>query len=95
VELTRGPRGGGRDLPKILGHVSEAERAYLAKLGSRAGTDPEGNRRAFVDTLRRRATGEPLPDPARTRVPWSPRYAVRRAAWHVVDHAWEIEDRMP
>ncbi|MEA2520619.1 MAG: hypothetical protein QOI81_265, partial [Actinomycetota bacterium] len=24
---------------------------------------------------------------------WSPRYFVRRAAWHVFDHAWEIEDR--
>ena len=24
---------------------------------------------------------------------WSARYFVRRAAWHVLDHAWEIEDR--
>jgi hypothetical protein len=24
---------------------------------------------------------------------WSPRYAVRRTAWHPLDHAWEIEDR--
>jgi hypothetical protein len=95
VELTRGPRGGGRDLPKILDHVREAERAYLAKLGSRAPSDPGGLHTAFIDTLRRRAAGEPLPDPARTRVRWSPRYAVRRAAWHVLDHAWEIEDRMP
>jgi hypothetical protein len=22
-----------------------------------------------------------------------PRYFVRRVAWHVLDHAWEIEDR--
>jgi len=22
-----------------------------------------------------------------------PRYAARRIAWHVLDHAWEIEDR--
>jgi hypothetical protein len=27
-------------------------------------------------------------------VRWPPRYYVRRAAWHVLDHAWEIEDRM-
>lgn len=26
---------------------------------------------------------------------WTPRYFVRRLAWHVLDHAWEIEDRMP
>ena len=25
---------------------------------------------------------------------WSARYFVRRAAWHVLDHAWEIEDRI-
>jgi hypothetical protein len=24
---------------------------------------------------------------------WSAPYFVRRAAWHVLDHAWEIEDR--
>jgi hypothetical protein len=24
---------------------------------------------------------------------WSPRRFVRRAAWHILDHAWEIEDR--
>ena len=25
---------------------------------------------------------------------WSPRYFVRREAWHVLDHIWEIEDRL-
>jgi hypothetical protein len=24
---------------------------------------------------------------------WTPRYAVRRFAWHVLDHVWEIEDK--
>ena len=24
---------------------------------------------------------------------WPPRYAARRLAWHVLDHAWEIEDK--
>ena len=26
---------------------------------------------------------------------WPPRYAARRIAWHALDHAWEIEDRVP
>jgi len=26
---------------------------------------------------------------------WPARYAIRRTAWHVLDHAWEIEDRSP
>jgi hypothetical protein len=25
---------------------------------------------------------------------WTPRYFVRRTAWHALDHAWEIEDRL-
>jgi hypothetical protein len=25
---------------------------------------------------------------------WPLRYFVRRVAWHVLDHAWEIEDRV-
>ena len=24
---------------------------------------------------------------------WTARYAVRRMAWHVLDHVWEIEDK--
>jgi hypothetical protein len=24
---------------------------------------------------------------------WTARYAVRRTGWHVMDHAWEIEDK--
>lgn len=24
---------------------------------------------------------------------WPARYAVRRIGWHVLDHAWEIEDK--
>jgi hypothetical protein len=24
----------------------------------------------------------------------TPRYFVRRTAWHALDHAWEIEDRL-
>jgi hypothetical protein len=50
-------------------------------------------RQAFLDTLEARVTGRQIENPRRTKNPWSPRYAVRRAIWHVLDHAWEIEDR--
>jgi hypothetical protein len=95
-ELRKGPRGGGRDLEKILGHVLEAEGAYVGQLGARPPktADAEVMRAAFLDTLEARVTGRPIPDPRRTKAPWSPRYAVRRAAWHVLDHAWEIENRV-
>jgi hypothetical protein len=40
-----------------------------------------------------RVHGRPLAEPNKVRKPWTPRYFVRRAAWHALDHAWEIEDR--
>lgn len=99
--LTTGPRGGGRQLAKIVGHVRDAEVAYLAKLGSRAPAEDEEDpsapmallRSAFVDALAAVTRGEPVAEPNRTQSTWPPRYAVRRSAWHALDHAWEIEDR--
>lgn len=101
VELAKGPRGGGRDLPKLQGHVLEAEEAYVGQLGSRwprmQGAPPADRMAAVRDTaleaLAALARGEPIADPRQTKRPWSPRYFVRRSAWHVLDHAWEIEDR--
>ena len=94
-ELRKGPRGGGRDIDKILGHVREAEAAYLGQLGAKPprDADPDTLRAALVDTLDARVTGRPIEHPRRTKRPWSPRYAIRRSAWHVLDHTWEIEDR--
>lgn len=92
--LTLGPRGGGRQVPKIIEHVREAEAAYLHQLGWKVrDTTMPALRDAFVEALRLRAGDEPLPDPNRVRRPWPPRYAVRRSAWHALDHAWEIQDR--
>ena len=96
VKLITGPRGGGRDLAKIIGHVRDAESAYLHKLGSRAPDLKRSSallRLTFTDALTAVAAGQPVDNPSRTRNVWSPRYAIRRAAWHVLDHAWEIEDR--
>lgn len=101
VELTKGPRGGGRELPKIVEHVREAEVAYLGQVGARAPAAADEHaarpmaklRRTFADALTAVATGKPIANPRGTRKPWMPRYAVRRSAWHVLDHAWEIQDR--
>ena len=82
-------------LEKIVAHVREAEEAYLRGLGARPpkGGDVQDLRARMVDTLEARATGGEIPDPANVKRPWEPRYAVRRSAWHSLDHAWEIEDR--
>lgn len=100
VQLRLGPRGGGRQVPKIVEHVRDADVGYLTQLGSRAAdSGVSADRalaqlhRAFVDAVTALARGEPLADPNKVRRPWPPRYAVRRSAWHALDHAWEIEDR--
>jgi len=94
-QLRLGPRGGGRQVPKMVEHVREAEAAYLHQLGWK--TDRSASmadlRRAFVEALRLRAAGREIPEANRVRSPWQPAYAIRRSAWHAVDHAWEIEDR--
>jgi len=97
TSLRLGPRGGGRQVPKMVEHVREAESAYLHQLGSRP---PRGDaatmaalRSGFVRALTAAATGEEMPEPNMVKRPWGPRYAVRRSAWHALDHAWEIEDR--
>jgi hypothetical protein len=82
--LARGPRGGGRNLDKIREHVMGAHDSYTRKLG---GSDD------FAEAARARWRGE-VPDVGpRGGSRWPPRYAIRRAAWHILDHAWEIEDR--
>ena len=96
VTLTLGPRGGGRQVPKMVEHVREAEAAYVHQLGTKASGQSMGElRRSFVEALRLLVAGEELPTPNRVKRPWTPRYAIRRSAWHALDHAWEIEDRSP
>ena len=98
--LRTGPRGGGRDVTKMHAHVLDAEASYVAQLGghfSASGRGPAANlelvRQAFLDALGARVRGELPTRGARGGLRWSPRYAIRRSAWHALDHAWEIEDR--
>jgi acyl-CoA thioesterase FadM len=95
AELRKGPRGGGRDRDKMLDHVLGAEAAYARKLGVKHPQPQLGDKAAvkalrdeLAETLRGASDGSPL-------VPkgWPPRYALRRIAWHVLDHAWEMQDR--
>ncbi|MEU6716627.1 hypothetical protein ABZ897_34620 [Nonomuraea sp. NPDC046802] len=90
-ELRKGPRGGGRDLSRVVDHVVEAERAFARKVDVRhkpykSGGDRDAMRAELAEVLAR-----PWEPPQTTG--WPPRYALRRIAWHVIDHLWEIEDR--
>ena len=84
--LRKGPRGGGRDTSKVVEHVTKAEASYGRQIGVKA--PPAELRAALAAVLAAPSDGAPL---AGKR--WPARYAIRRIAWHVLDHAWEIEDR--
>jgi hypothetical protein len=97
--LSTGPRGGGRTLDGIMQHVLGGEMSYLTALGgkvtaSEAHLSPaEQARQAILRALEASAHGEIPAYGPRGGKRWSPRYFVRREAWHVLDHIWEIEDR--
>lgn len=98
--LRTGPRGGGRDRVKMMTHVVEAEQAYVRSLGAPTPRLPPDLfeargplRAAAIDAMRARTRGDLTGLGERGGRRWTARYFVRRAAWHVLDHAWEIEDR--
>jgi hypothetical protein len=100
--LRTGPRGGGRQVEAMVQHVLESNAGYLNavgwKLEKSEGNDLndqfERNQQATLRALTASARGEiPVKGP-RGGLRWSPRYFVRRVAWHILDHAWEVEDRI-
>jgi hypothetical protein len=83
--MRKGPRGGGRDRDAIVLHVQEAERHYCSALGTRVPPrTPRVERRAVI--IGSLLAGSPGGK-------WPSRYSLRRLSWHVLDHAWEIEDK--
>jgi hypothetical protein len=95
AELRKGPRGGGRDRDKMLDHVLGAEAAYARHLGIKHPQPQVGDRKAIkalrddlAEALRGASDGSPHKPKG-----WPPRYALRRITWHVLDHAWEMQDR--
>src|SRR5947209_4621358 len=96
AQLRKGPRGGGRDRDQIAEHVLGAEVGiYARKLGLRLAV-PAIGAAAEIKKLRKlllEALGKPSNGAPPVEKGWPQRYAARRIAWHVLDHAWEIEDR--
>ena len=94
--LRKGPRGGGRDRDAIVEHVLGAEVAYARKLGLRH-RQPAADAPEAVEAVR--SSIEAAIRDARESMPadlpkgWPFRYAAPRFAWHVLYHAWEIDDR--
>ena len=99
--LSTGPRGGGRGLTQIVQHALDADQAYLRSLGWKVTDLPDNPLKAMarlrleVEAAVVASTrGEIAPIGPRGGRRWSARTFIRRAAWHALDHAWEIEDRV-
>ena len=97
AELLPGARGGGRTREQIIRHVHATEPEQLSrKVEVRTPREvvltPDGlvtHRQMYLDAIRAyNADGKP----ART---WPIQFLIRRTAHHVMDHAWELEDRDP
>ena len=97
--LSTGPRGGGRTLEAIVRHVVEADASYLGAVGWKGfkAADPLESlstaREAILAALKASAAGEIPPKGPRGGARWTARYFVRRVAWHVIAHVWEIDRR--
>lgn len=97
AELRPGPRSAGRTRDEIIRHVyaSEADQ-FSRKVEVRTPREvvltPDGlagHRLAYLAAIRAyNAEGKP----ARS---WPLQFLVRRTAHHLLDHAWELEDRDP
>jgi hypothetical protein len=97
AELLPGPRSAGRSRDQIVRHVHANEpEQFSRKVEVRTERDvvltPNGlakHRETYLDAIRAyNADGKP----ART---WPIQFLIRRTAHHVMDHAWEMEDRDP
>jgi len=95
AELRKGPRGGGRDRDQLIDHVIGADTAYARKLGVKLKRPAPGDI-AAIEELRKAiaaVVGAPSDGSPVVQRGWATRYAARRIAWHVLEHAWEMQDR--
>jgi len=95
AELQKGPRGGGRDRDRIIQHVNNVEISdFSKKVGLttpiEAQADPDAlraYREEFCAAIRDyNARGAPARN-------WTVQFVIRHSAYHLLDHAWEMEDR--
>jgi hypothetical protein len=95
AELAPGARGGGRTREQIIRHTIASEPEQMSrKVEVRTPREVvltpgglEAHRSDYLDALRAyNADGRP----ART---WPIQFLIRRTAHHMMDHAWEMEDR--
>jgi len=96
AEMRKGPRGGGRDRDRIIRHTLRTESEHFARqVGLRV---PEGGalttdglasfRDEYVTAMHAYNAGE-----GKRMRSWTLPFLIRHSAFHVMDHAWEMEEK--
>ncbi len=96
-EMRKGPRGGGRDRNRIFRHTVRTESEDFAKQVGIRNTEesaltPDGllqHRETYLAAIRAYNAGE-VEKKMRS---WTLPFLIRHAAFHTLDHAWEMEDK--
>ena len=96
-EMQKGPRGGGRDREQIVRHVlgNEAVGDFSKRIGVRTPLEviltPAGlraHRDEYLAAFRERNARD-----WKVGRSWTLAFLLRHTAYHVLDHAWEMEDK--
>ena len=94
AEMQKGPRGGGRDRDRIVGHVFANEQDWAKGLGVHTpdgamlmGEGLKAHRHAYCHAIRDYRSQGKLAGK------WPLRYLIRHTAYHTLDHTWEMEDK--
>ena len=94
AELKKGPRGGGRDRDQVLSHMFGNERDWARMVGvdtpENAILTKKGiaaHREAYVRAIREYNSA------GKSARRWRLQFLLRHTAYHVMDHAWEMEDK--
>ena len=96
AEMRKGPRGGGRDRDRIIRHTIRTESEDFARqvglrIPEEGALTPGGlvaHRESYVAAMRAYNRGE-----GKRMRSWTLPFLIRHSAFHVMDHAWEMEDK--
>jgi hypothetical protein len=96
AEMRKGPRGGGRDRDVIIRHTVRTESEDFAKrlglrIPERGALEPKAlrdYREAYVAAMRTYNAGE-----GKRMRSWNLPFLIRHSAFHMMDHAWEMQDK--
>ena len=101
TDLHDGKPERGRSPSAIRLHLLETERMHLSAFGppfrqpdpAHVAEQEAAVREQLLAELRAVPCKEVLIPRRRYGFSWTPRFAVRRSAWHTLDHAWELQER--